>query len=188
MFKITTEIDPTPLEVITTTNRGMNSEEWARLCVNQIIADASKFPEAIQSQVVQFRTNCERVVAAYLEMAYRTSYHKWGEDLKDEGFMSESAIVKGIKIRDLDISKLGYLDTSDWAELCVNQLIDISESAPDFIQEQANEFKDKCYWSVKRYMEKAVLSSSTTMYANLRLNHHYETADIIGDLKGKPLK
>jgi hypothetical protein len=188
MFKMTLEVSPESLEIITTTNRGMNSDEWARLCVRNLVGLSNDYPQVILLQLATFKERCERIIASYMEMAYATSYSRTGLALQEEGFVMEGSVVSNLKTKNLNLKKLGMLSIDDWTELCVDQIISISDDSPEFIREQAHEFRDKCLAIISRYMGKAVLSSSTTMYANLQQNHYYDTADIVAELKGKPLK
>ena len=76
--------------VVTTTNRGMNAEEWAELAVKRIVSISADTPMPLREQAVAYRAQIKALLIDY--------FHKVAQ--------SERATIKVI------LEKQGYADIS----------------------------------------------------------------------------
>ena len=74
--------------VVTTTNRGMNAEEWAELAVKRIVSISADTPMPLREQAVAYRAQIKALLIDY--------FHKVAQ--------SERATIKVI------LEKQGYAD------------------------------------------------------------------------------
>ena len=65
------------------------------------------------------------------------------------------------------------------AEMAVNKIIAVSETAPPPIRDQALEYRNKIKDVILYYMRKMAQSERTTMWALLRKQGHEDMAEII---------
>jgi len=68
------------------------------------------------------------------------------------------------------------------AEMCVNRIVDISDTAHPVIREQARMFRRHMQEVVLSYMKKAVNSDRTTVYNALKEAGHPELAEMVRSL------
>nr|DAL11097.1 MAG TPA_asm: hypothetical protein [Bacteriophage sp.] len=65
------------------------------------------------------------------------------------------------------------------ADLCLNKLIGVADTAPPAIRDQALAFKERMRVVVAHYMRQAIASDRTTVYNALKDAGHPELAELI---------
>ena len=88
MFSVSVESDIGSPTVVTTTDRGMNAEEWAELAVKRIVSISADTPMPLREQAVAYRAQIKALLIDY--------FHKVAQ--------SERATIKVI------LEKQGYAD------------------------------------------------------------------------------
>lgn len=74
------------------------------------------------------------------------------------------------------------MSPEEWVELALNRIVNISETAPMPIREQALAFKDEIRTLLLFYFKKVANSERTTIAALLRKEGFPQIADKIGDI------
>ena len=69
-----------------------------------------------------------------------------------------------------------------WAKLCSDKIIQVSEDAPDQIQEQVKNYKDNIIKVIEQYMQNAIKSDRITLNNELKKAGLKEAADLIRKL------
>ncbi len=85
-----------------------------------------------------------------------------------------------------DIGSVGVATTSnkghsveDVAEMCLSKILQVSDSAPPEIQQQARAYCDTLRNVLVYYMKQAVVSDRTTVYNLLKQQGHDDLAQLI---------
>lgn len=65
------------------------------------------------------------------------------------------------------------------AERCLSKIISVSDTAPEVVKRQAQEYRSDLRKVLIHYMKEAVNSDRTTMYNMLTDNGHADVAEII---------
>ena len=69
-----------------------------------------------------------------------------------------------------------------WAKLCVEKIIQVSEEAPEKVQEQVQEYKDNITKVIEQYMQNAIKSDRITINNKLEKAGFKDSADLIRKL------
>lgn len=71
------------------------------------------------------------------------------------------------------------LNVEELADMAVNKIIHVADTAAPALQEQARMFREQIKTLLMGYMHQAIKSDRTTLYNNLRGAGYPEVADII---------
>ena len=69
-----------------------------------------------------------------------------------------------------------------WAKLCVEKIIQVSEEAPEKVQEQVQEYKDNITKVIEQYMQNAIKSDRITINNKLDKEGLTQASDLIRKL------
>jgi hypothetical protein len=72
--------------VITTTNRGMNAEEWAETAVRRIVSVSMNSPMPIREQAFAFREQVKTILIQYFKKVARSERTTIRAILEKEGY------------------------------------------------------------------------------------------------------
>ena len=70
----------------------------------------------------------------------------------------------------------------EWTERLLNKIIQIADTAPPAIKDQAIAFRESIRPAILQYMKQAIKSDRTTLAAKLKETGHNDVADLIGRL------
>jgi hypothetical protein len=76
-------------------------------------------------------------------------------------------------------SNFGGLPMEDLAELCVAEILSISETSPPAIKEQAKLFQDKLRVKIRVYLKKAAKSQKDTCIQQVLNGGYSDAADLL---------
>jgi hypothetical protein len=65
MFSVSVESEVGCPIVVTTTDRGMNAEEWAEIAVNRIVAVSADTPMPLREQALAYRAQIKALLVDY---------------------------------------------------------------------------------------------------------------------------
>lgn len=74
-----------PVDVNTTSGRGLTSEELARQCVDKILLVSETAPEPLRAQAVAFQNRIQKLVEIYLKQAVQSDRTTVYNALRDAG-------------------------------------------------------------------------------------------------------
>jgi hypothetical protein len=80
--------------VVTTTNRGMNAEEWAELAVKRIVSISADTPMPLREQAIAYRGQIKALLVDYFQKVARSERTTIKAILEREGY---SDVAKNIE-------------------------------------------------------------------------------------------
>ena len=86
MFNINVAMDVGSPVVVTTENRGMNSEEWAELAVNKIVGISINSSPLIREQAMAYKNVIRAVLVGYFEQVAKSERNTLRVFLEQEGY------------------------------------------------------------------------------------------------------
>jgi hypothetical protein len=83
MFSVSVESNVGMPTVVTTTDRGMNAEEWAEIAVNRIVAVSVNAPPQVREQAFAYKAMIKALLIEYFDKVAKsersTAHTIWNE-------------------------------------------------------------------------------------------------------------
>ena len=88
MFNVSVESNIGTPTVVTTTNRGMNAEEWAELAVNRIVAVSANAPPQVREQAFAYKAMIKALLIDYFKKVAKSEKATAKTFLNEQGLES----------------------------------------------------------------------------------------------------
>ena len=94
MFNVEVKADIGNPTVVTTTDRGMNAEEWAELAVKRIVSISADTPMPLREQAIAYRDHIKALLIDYFHKVAQSERSTIKVILEQQGY---SEIAKNIE-------------------------------------------------------------------------------------------